>query len=41
MGFDREKRLAGDPKRRGFHDELDRQPLDERRALQPGKRTLV
>jgi Domain of unknown function (DUF4157) len=41
MGFDREKRLAGDPKRRRFDDELDRRPLDAHRALQPGKRTLV
>src|SRR5829696_3660954 len=41
MGFEREKRLAGDPKRRGLDDELDRRLQGELRALQPGKRTLV
>jgi Domain of unknown function (DUF4157) len=41
MGFDREKRLAGDPKRRGLDDDLDRRPVDEHRGIPPGKRTLV
>jgi hypothetical protein len=40
MGFEREKRLEGDPKERELDDELARQLLDEQVAL-PGKRTLI